>query len=491
MSAKGSRAVQKPPVTLDAFWHDFLLVEKRTKALSRRFGTIQLYAIQRTRIFYAIAEQLGLFENPHPHFTKPAVDVSVPAIENLDGLSPSASVFVPFRRRVGGREPYSEAVLARLSDAQKPARVIDFHPRLNSLGDYAPVSPDELDLERLKAFFAESTKERVARIMRFTSRRPQVEAWQRLIAEFEKAFDIKLEKFQKYPQWLVRRTLAEQIGFADLFRKLQATDLYIVNAYSEPSIVLGAHRAKMRVHEIQHGFISAYHPAYSFGLASDAGRGRIKRGPKLDSAPDTILTWGAYWGRGLRLANKTAVEVSGPSQPFCEYRNLVLSERRIVAGQILFTSQGAIARELFAAALATARAMPDHRVIYRLHPNEALADFDALIEEHRSTASAGPGGDEQSAVPANFSLSHRDPIFLDLVSQSEYLIGAFSTTLFEGLALGCKVLVLPLSGYENVLPAINAGDITLISNLEDLPNALASARLAENPFEYYAKEDHA
>jgi hypothetical protein len=94
-------------------------------------------------------------------------------------------------------------------------------------------------------------------------------------------------------------------------------------------------------------------------------------------------------------------------------------------------------------------------------------------------------------MPANFSLSHRDPIFLDLVSQSEFLIGAFSTTIFEGLALGCKALVLPLPGFENVQPAIDAGDITLITDLENLPATLASARRAEHPEKYYSKEDHA
>jgi spore coat polysaccharide biosynthesis predicted glycosyltransferase SpsG len=76
---------------------------------------------------------------------------------------------------------------------------------------------------------------------------------------------------------------------------------------------------------------------------------------------------------------------------------------------------------------------------------------------------------------------------LDLVSQSEYLIGAFSTTLFEGLALGCKVLVLPLSGYQNVLPAIASGDLTLISSLEALPEYLAQAKTATDPFRYYSQ----
>ena len=464
---------------LSEFWRKFILVEQRTKALQRRFGTVQLYSLQRTRIFYAIAGQLGLFDNPHPHFNKPEPLAGVPAIAELGGLAPSRSVVIPFRRRVNGTDPYSDVILRRLHSAGESVRVIDFMPRIDSYGSFAPTSPDELDLERLREYFVASTADRVARIMKYTSRRPQVQGWQRLIAEFETAFDIKLEKFQKYPQWLVRRTLADRIGFAELFKKLGTKDLFLVNAYSEPSIVIGAHRAGVKVHEIQHGFISVFHPAYSFGAAHSDLR---TRAPRLDAAPDTILTWGSFWGSGLTFARGTKLLVSGPTAPFLEYQKKALAEKRITANQILFTSQGAIANELFEAALKTAVALPDHNVIYRLHPNESLADFEVLLAE---AATAG------APTPKNFSLSHRDPIFLDLVSRSEYLIGAFSTTLFEGLALGCKVLVLPISGYENVQPAIDAGDITLITSLDDLPTALASARRAEHPEKYYAKEDHA
>ena len=307
-----------------------------------------------------------------------------------------------------------------------------------------------------------------------------MQAWQRLISAFEDEFGIELEKFQKYPQWLVRRTLAERRGFANLFKTLATRDLYLVNAYSEPSIVLGAHAVGVKVHEIQHGFISPFHPAYSFDFSLVPPSKPHKR-PRLDAAPDTILTWGSYWGQSVGFARRTSLQVIGPTAPFQRYRQAVLGESRIVSRQVLFTSQGAIAKELFAAALETARVLPDHNIIYRLHPNESLVDFEALLTEDFQLTG--------SAKPKNFSLSHRDPIFLDLVSRSEYLIGAFSTTLFEGLALGCKVLVLKINGFENVMPAILDGDITLVDSLDELSAALAAARPAKHPEKYYAKEE--
>ena len=468
--------MSKKTKNLETFWTQFENVEARTRALSRRFGTLQLYALLRTRIFYALANELELFENPHPHFAKTDSPKGIRSISNLDGLVRVDAVVVPFRRRVAGAEPYSDAIRAQLGAEGKRIAVLDFGRGPSTLSpSEAPAEPasntgepESLNLDQLREYFAQSEGKAVERIMRFTSRRPQVRAWQKLIGTFEAEFDVTLEKFNKYPQWIVRRTLADRRGFAKLFRKLGAKDLYIVNAYSEPSIVLGAHKAGLNVHEIQHGFISRFHPAYSFGAI---------RAPKLDAAPDTILTWGEYWGNGVPLPKGTKLKVSGPTKAFREYRELALSEDRIIAKQVLFTSQGAIATELFAAAVETAKLLPDHKVIYRLHPNESLEDFEAMLEGQ--------------ATPTNFSLSHRDPIFLDLVSRSEYLIGAFSTTIFEGLALGCKALVLPLPGFENMQPAIDAGDITLVTSLKNLPELLLKARRAEHPEKYYAKEDHA
>jgi spore coat polysaccharide biosynthesis predicted glycosyltransferase SpsG len=110
-------------------------------------------------------------------------------------------------------------------------------------------------------------------------------------------------------------------------------------------------------------------------------------------------------------------------------------------------------------------------VIYRLHPNE---DLDSYPQEN---------------LPTNFSYSHKTPMFLELVAASEYLIGAFSTTLYEGLALGAKVLVLPLTGFENMNRAIAAGDVTVIKSIDAIREAVLSAKPAENADNYYAKEN--
>jgi hypothetical protein len=61
--------------------------------------------------------------------------------------------------------------------------------------------------------------------------------------------------------------------------------------------------------------------------------------------------------------------------------------------------------------------------------------------------------------------------------------------LYEGVSFGLKVLVLPLSGYQNVQPALDAGDMTLIPNklsAQELKNLLLQAKPSANPYSYYA-----
>ena len=452
----------------ETFWNRFTAVERKTKAVQARFSGVQLYPILRTRIFYAIAQETGLFDNPHPNFSKPELPEGLPDLPNLETLGKVDAVVIPFRRRVAGGEPYSDRILEQLAAQGKTVRVIDFD--FSAEGHQADESL--LDLGRLRAAYTERFTEQVNKNLRITSRENAENRWTKIINAFEAEFGIKLEKFEKYPKYLVRRTLIDQLGFGELFKNLGAKELYIVNAYSEPSLVLAAKRAGLTVTEIQHGFISKFHPAYSYPVS---GPFASLRRQKVDAVAQRIATWGSYWGQDTSLPAGTSTLVTGPTKPFADYRAKALASNRIIANQVLFTSQGAIGEELFGAALATAARLADHKIVYRLHPNESLDDYQTLGKK------LAPNG-----LPKNFSLSHKDPIFLDLVSQSEYLIGTFSTTLFEGLALGCKVLVLPLSGYQNVLPAIASGDLTLISNLEELPIYLSKAKLAADPNRYYA-----
>jgi hypothetical protein len=524
-------------VQFTEFWQRFVAAEVRGNALDIRLLGLQLYPVLRTRIYYQIAQGLGLFDDPHPDAGSaktsadagPAEDATggagtsspnsgadqpnaqPPATIDLAALAPARDVVVPFVRRVGGADPYSQPLYEALAQAVQPA---------NATGQNFPllldfVQPDApLDIERIRSWARAEFEEWVAAETIKQKVRDHDERWQLLTASLEAEFGVHLEKFHEYPRWFFRRYIAEVKGFEAVFRALKTRRLFIVNAYSNPAIVVGAKFAGVKVIELQHGFLSPYHPAYSYprALARRPQASPLKRfastlsplRPLVQTAPDRLLTWGDYWSTAAELPAPTRAVTIGPSAQFASARARVRAELaaagaaprdQSVADQvstdtgafdftplpetILFTSQGAIGPRLFAAALDFARELPDHRVIYRLHPNESLADYEKLLAEATNT----------SELPANLTLSHKDPSFLELLGQADYLVGGFSTTLFEGLAFGLKVLVLPLPGYENLQPALDSGDMLRIVSLdpEQIRHAIEHARPAIDPARYYAE----
>jgi hypothetical protein len=543
-------------VQFTEFWQRFVAAEVRGNALDIRLLGMQLYPVLRTRIYYQIAQGLGLFDDPHPDAgsAKASADASsaeeatgsagasspdsgaaqpaaqAPATIDLAALAPARDVVVPFIRRVGGVDPYSQPLYDALTKASQPtpAKTGSTHPTTTQAPTQATTPSREnlpllldfddpeapLDIERIRSWARAKFEDWVASETIKQKVRDHDERWQLLTASLEAEFGVHLEKFHEYPRWFFRRYIAEVKGFEAIFRALKTRRLFIVNAYSNPALVVGAKLAGAKVIELQHGFLSPYHPAYSYprALARSPQASPLKRiarafsplRPLVQTAPDRLLTWGDYWSTAAELPAPTRAVTIGPSGQFASARARVRAELAAAGASardqlgsdqlstdtgafdltphpetILFTSQGAIGPRLFAAALDFARELPDHRVIYRLHPNEALADYEKLLAEAGTT----------SAVPANLTLSHKDPSFLELLGQSDYLVGGFSTTLFEGLAFGLKVLVLPLPGYENLQPALDSGDMLRIISLdpEQIRYAIEHARPAINPARYYAE----
>ena len=450
--------------TYTDFWTSFLRAESRSKALSVRVLGMQVWPLLRTKIYYRIAQQVGLFDAPHPH-AEAATQAAQP-LADLAAVPRARVVVVPFSRSVGASDPYSDRVI----DALQLNRVSHW-----VLRHHEPAAA--IDIHHLRASFDGWYEPMVSRAMRRLAKRRAAEGWQRIVQALEAEFGVELDKYREYPKWLFRRHLIEAYGFFRVFRAAGAKRLYLVNAYSHPSIVLGAKLARVKVFELQHGFISEFHPAYSYPANTRSG-GRLRRA--VQTAPHRLLVWGDYWTRAASLPRNTRALVSGPTVPFDEARKRVLAQRAEASRpadlprRVTFTSQGALAGPLFAAAQHYARALPEVEFVYRLHPNEALADYAAW---HQGS-------------PANLTLSHRDPIFLDLLAETDLLVGGFSTTLYEGLAFGLPVIALRLPGFENLGEAVACGDIQLLDPRTDavaIREAFERARPATNPTRYYAE----
>ncbi len=426
------------------FWNKFLAAEKKAEVYEIKTIGFQLYPMLRVRLYYQIAQELKIFDNPHPNAAEKTPAVTHESIR--ERIRPAKTVVVPFARKVQGIDVYTESILEHLGEA---ATILDV------------VSPDAgLDIEAIKAYGKTKFDNDVYQKMLTEKVRDVRDRWAKMSQVFTAEFGIGLGKFEEFPAWLVRRYIAECMAFKEYFELSGTKQLYIVNAYSHPAVVVGAKQAGVRVSEIQHGFISEYHPAYSYPKI------------RIQSAPDQILVWGKYWLKACDYPKGMKPKVLGPSKQFKHQRNLVQSQEAM-PNSVLFTSQGAVGGQLMEWAISWAKLAPDYAFTFRLHPNESLADY------------------QRFETPPNLQLSHREPNFLEVLGRHEYLVGGFSTTLYEGVSFSRRVIVLPISGFENLQRAIAAGDMTLakrIENESELKELLATSTISNNPYAYYAKD---
>ena len=416
-------------MNLGEFWERFQRVEERTGALDFKVLGFQIWPLLRTKIFYQIATQIGLFENPHPNREEST------EAKTIDSLPKAKEIVIPFSRKVEGDDAYS----SWLKNYLKQPLFIDHQ------GDGG--------LDSFKPGFSKRYEEHVARAMRRLSKKDRPEVWRKITRAFEEEFGVEIRTYAEYPKWFIRRSIVEALGFRRLFKQTGAKKLYIVNAYSHPTVVLGAKLARIKVYELQHGFISTLHPAYSY--PSDSS---------IQSLPNVLLCWGEHWRENFLKPKNLKAEVVGANPEFWNY----LTKDHPKQDRLVVTSQGAIGKKLFAIAESFAKFLPSAEVVFRLHPNEDPSDYSSNLK--------------------NLVVSHKSPKFLDLISSAEYLVGGFSTTLFEGAALGCKIIVVDVPGIENIQSSIDSGEFYLLTN-RDRDSVLDAIGLAKtvDPERYYAQ----
>lgn len=239
-----------------------------------------------------------------------------------------------------------------------------------------------------------------------------------------------------------------------ILRRKNVQHVYIVNPYSHPFIVAAAHDLGLKISELQHGLTTPYHLGYSY-----PGRERV---PYF---PDEFLCFGRYWSESVPLPTATKTSVIGaPHIAQLLDKNVPKTPR-----SIFFSSQTVIGREVFDFALKTAQLLPDHTITLNLHPQDSLDRYKA------------------DGAPKNFTILHKPPGFFELLASHEFQAGSFSTTLFEGMMLGNKVIVLDLPGSENMEPAVKRGDALFARTPEELVSLLDHVRPAPDASDYYAR----
>jgi len=242
---------------------------------------------------------------------------------------------------------------------------------------------------------------------------------------------------------------AQRDVFIRLFRHWRVRRLFVVVAYARASLVAAAKACGATTIELQHGLIHRSHFGYDF-----------PEGLEPAYRPDILLLYGDYWRNAARHYAGTRLEVFGA--PYLD-RHLK-SANPVPHGQreaaVLFISQAGIFKNILEFALEFSRQPNIPRVILRLHPADDINAVDqivsqAMIDREKFEISTGGGGGQT----------------LSLQARCAFQVGAFSTALLEGAALGCKTYLIPAPGWSALSGMLDAQYAQFASS----PAALARA----------------
>lgn len=213
--------------------------------------------------------------------------------------------------------------------------------------------------------------------------------------------------------------------YTSFFKIKQPEKIYIICSYGQEALIKAAQDLNIEVVELQHGMMTKYHVGYNFLEV------------KVPYFPDKLLLWGEYWKNNVELPKNIKIELYGYPyfrRQYKNYKNIVKN-----SNQVIFISQGTIGKSLSEKAIEFTKENPNLKVVYRLHPGEFLRwkkEYKDLYENRNLE---------------NLEISdNNDKNLYEYLFESEYLIGVYSTVIFEALNLGLKVGVVNLFRYEDI-----------------------------------------
>jgi hypothetical protein len=208
-----------------------------------------------------------------------------------------------------------------------------------------------------------------------------------------------------------------------------------VIGYLNPVFIEACRNNNLPVVEIQHGVISRYHYGYHHNVASPSFY-----------YPDQLWLWGDYWKSAAKYPDKTQLKSVG-FPLFERYRSKQNGGKK---SSCIFISQGSVGNRIADSARSLRRINQDLEIFFRLHPSE----YDSWEMKY------------SDLTKKNIKvIGSEDGTIYDWFKKIKYVIGGYSTALFEAAGMGCKVGVLNQPGIEYMEPLIDKrGAIKINSN---------------------------
>ena len=226
--------------------------------------------------------------------------------------------------------------------------------------------------------------------------------------------DILIQRTKKYiPTYRIYKKILE---------KTKPKEIVVIVGYGRAELVKAAKELSIKVIELQHGTFSKYHLGYSYP--------NYKK--ELDYFPDEFKVWNDYWKNLIEFPEKCVISVY-PFQ-YLEQEKKRYTHVTKIENQMVVLGQGGITDRIAKKIVDNMDNFKNFTIIFKLHPEE-YAKWDnydnlkTLIEI------------------ANVKVVEQVDLY-ELLAQSEYQAGVFSTALYEGVEFGCRTILFDLPGIE-------------------------------------------
>lgn len=236
-----------------------------------------------------------------------------------------------------------------------------------------------------------------------------------------------------------------------MFNILKPKKIILICSYGNESLIAAAHSNDVIVAELQHGTISKHHLGYNFPSSQ-----------RVRYLPNILFLYGDYWRKEINMKLKSN-NIAVIGNKYLRTQIEKFARIKVEKNSVVFLSQWTITDQLSEVAINFAEKNSDFKVIFKLHPRE----FSNWKENYPNLRKA--------ASLSNFEVLDNSDIELHyLLSSCEYQVGVYSTAIYEGIALGCKTILISLPGIEYMENLINENyvkiandDITLFDKMID------------------------
>jgi hypothetical protein len=243
-------------------------------------------------------------------------------------------------------------------------------------------------------------------------------------------------------------------------KKINLKELYFVIGYVHFPMVSAAKKLGINCIEIQHGIITKIDKYYSY------------KNIKNRYFPDKILGFSKFWyNETLPISEKDFLVEKN------NYTKLSLSKYinyKKLNNQCIIIGQGTTNKSLIKLILNNKNFLENYKVIFKLHPSN-YTNWQNLYPDLVKLKNSS-----MINIISNYNKNLHE-----LLAESEFQIGVYSTAIFEGLHLGCKTIILKSNGYEEIASKLDNNKCLYINSNDNLSSKIKNFNFDIN---YYSKK---